>query len=168
MRLHPVPRLVRTADDRVIVNPGSVGLPAYDSDHPLAPPEQPALYYVETGSPHASYAVVEETEPDWEVSFHRIAYDWESAAACAERNRPPGVGVRAPHRLRAQNSAVITTGEAAASKLAGSPPPPPRRLSEGPKRKRGAASGRTKVTVINKTINKRPCSRPAYLSKMAD
>ena len=84
-----VPRLVQTADGRVIVNPGSVGLPAYDSDHPLAPPEQPALYYVETGSPHAAYAVVEDAEQGWEVSFHRIAYDWEAAAACAERNRRP-------------------------------------------------------------------------------
>lgn len=84
-----VPRMVRTADGRVIVNPGSVGLPAYDADHPLAPPEQPALYYVETGSPHASYAVVEDTGGGWEVSFHRIAYDWEAAAACAERNRRP-------------------------------------------------------------------------------
>lgn len=84
-----VPRLARTRDGRIIVNPGSVGLQAYDSDHPLAPPEQPALYYVETGSPHASYAIVDDASPGWEVSFHRVAYDWEAAAACAERNGRP-------------------------------------------------------------------------------
>jgi predicted phosphodiesterase len=92
-----VPRMVRTSDGRLIVNPGSVGLPAYDSDHPLAPPEQPALYYVDNGSPHASYAVVDDTgpctapgnAPDWDVRFHHVRYDWESAAACAERNGRP-------------------------------------------------------------------------------
>jgi predicted phosphodiesterase len=84
-----VPRLVQTSDGRVIVNPGSVGLQAYDSDHPLAPPEQPELYYVEAGSPHASYAIAEEANHGWQVSFHRISYDWESAARCAERNHRP-------------------------------------------------------------------------------
>ena len=84
-----VPRLVRTAGGCTIVNPGSVGLPAYEDDHPLAPPEQPAVYYVDNGSPHASYAIAEDTVPGWEISFHRIAYDWESAAACADRNGRP-------------------------------------------------------------------------------
>jgi predicted phosphodiesterase len=84
-----VPRLVRTRDGRVIVNPGSVGLQAYDNDHPQAPPEQPALYYVETGSPHASYAIIDDRERGWEVSFHRVAYDWSAAAACAERHHRP-------------------------------------------------------------------------------
>jgi predicted phosphodiesterase len=84
-----VPRLMRTDDGCVIVNPGSVGLQAFDDPHPLAPPEQPASYYVETGSPHASYAIAEDTLAGWDVSFHRVAYDWESAAACAERNDRP-------------------------------------------------------------------------------
>jgi hypothetical protein len=73
----------------VLVNPGSVGLQAYESDHPLAPPEQPTVYYVDSGSPHASYAIVDEVDGGWEVSFHRVAYDWESAAKCAERNGRP-------------------------------------------------------------------------------
>ena len=84
-----VPRLMRTSDGRVVVNPGSVGLQAYEDAHPLAPPEQPAVYYVETGSPHASYAIVEDVARGWEVGFHRVAYDWEAAAACAERNDRP-------------------------------------------------------------------------------
>jgi len=84
-----VPRLVRTGDGRVIVNPGSVGLQAYEADHPLAPPEQPAVYYVETGSPHASYAIIDDVDPGWDASFHRVAYDWDAAAACADRNGRP-------------------------------------------------------------------------------
>src|SRR5215510_9037221 len=36
-----VPRLMRTADGCAIVNPGSVGLQAYDDPHPLAPLEEP-------------------------------------------------------------------------------------------------------------------------------
>jgi putative phosphoesterase len=84
-----IPRLARTSDGRVIVNPGSVGLPAFDDSNPLAPPERPALYYVDTGSPHASYAIVEAAGIDWQVSFHRVVYDWQSAAACAERNHRP-------------------------------------------------------------------------------
>jgi len=84
-----VPRVVRTGDGRWIVNPGSVGLPAYDSEHPDATAARPALYYVEAGSPHASYAIVEDGERGWEVSFHRVAYDWDAAAACAERNHRP-------------------------------------------------------------------------------
>lgn len=75
-----------TGASRVIVNPGSVGLPAYDEPNPLTRPE---LYYVENGTPHASYAIVEEADGGWQVSFHRIAYDWESAAVCAERNHRP-------------------------------------------------------------------------------
>jgi diadenosine tetraphosphatase ApaH/serine/threonine PP2A family protein phosphatase len=84
-----VPRMVRTTDGRVIVNPGSVGLPAYDDPNPLSPPDRPEPFYVENGSPHASYAIAEEVDGGWQVSFHRIAYDWESAAACAERNHRP-------------------------------------------------------------------------------
>jgi len=82
-----VPRLMRTAGDCTIVNPGSVGLQAYDDPNPLA--EEPALYYIETGSPHASYAIVEDTGAGWDVAFHRVAYDWEAAAACAARNHRP-------------------------------------------------------------------------------
>src|SRR5262249_44688822 len=84
-----VPRLVQTAAGCAIVNPGSVGPPAYEDDHPLAPPEQPAVYYVENGSPHAAYAIAEDSGRTWEVSFHRVAYDWDAAAACAERNGRP-------------------------------------------------------------------------------
>jgi predicted phosphodiesterase len=83
-----VPRVVQTSDGRLIVNPGSVGLQAYDSDHPTAT-GQAVVYYVDNGSPHASYAILDEVDGGWEVSFHRVVYDWAAAAACAERNGRP-------------------------------------------------------------------------------
>lgn len=79
-----VPRLARTRDGRWIVNPGSVGLQAYDAAYPRD--GAIATYYVDNGSPHASYAIVEERDHGWDVAFHRVAYDWEAAAACAEAN----------------------------------------------------------------------------------
>lgn len=74
-----VPRAVRLNDGRFMVNPGSVGLPAYDDDHPFP-------HAIENGSPHARYATVCNESGQWEVSFHMVAYDWEQAARDAEAN----------------------------------------------------------------------------------
>ncbi|OJF92522.1 metallophosphoesterase family protein [Pararhizobium antarcticum] len=68
-----IPRAVRLADGRLIVNPGSVGCPGYDDDEPV-------FHKVETGSPDASYAVIEKTGGErtgtaWTVSFRRVRYD---------------------------------------------------------------------------------------------
>jgi putative phosphoesterase len=77
-----VPRLVQLKNGPLILNPGSVGLPAYDDD-------APAPHFMETFSPHASYAVLEKTQAGWAASFHRIPYDWHAAAARArELGRP--------------------------------------------------------------------------------
>lgn len=77
-----VPRLIGLDDARVVVNPGSVGLPAYTD----AEPE----HSMENGAPHARYAVLERRkvgEP-WKVSFRVVAYDWDAAAArAAEKGR---------------------------------------------------------------------------------
>jgi predicted phosphodiesterase len=83
-----VPRVVRPRDGRTIVNPGSVGLPGYDDQHP-APTAACPVYYVDNGCPHASYAIVWEAERGWDVSFHRVSYDWDAAARCADRNGRP-------------------------------------------------------------------------------
>lgn len=61
----------------LIANPGSVGLPAYDHD-------QPFEHRVETGSPHARWAVVEKAGAGWRVEQRLTAYDWRAAAAKAE------------------------------------------------------------------------------------
>ena len=74
-----VAKTVRLRDGRMIVNAGSVGLPAYSDDWPL-------FHRMEAGSPHASYVLLERTEKDWDCEFVRVAYDWEKAAEQAERN----------------------------------------------------------------------------------
>ena len=71
-----LPRLVRLEGGPVIVNPGSVGLPAYEDDLPVH-------YRMETGTPHSSYAILERTADGWDVEFNRVRYDWDEAARCA-------------------------------------------------------------------------------------
>ncbi|MDR1828095.1 MAG: metallophosphatase family protein [Methylobacteriaceae bacterium] len=77
---------IRTfGDGRMIVNPGSVGYPAYDD-------ERPYPYKVETGSPHARYALLEQAGDSWTVLHVAVPYDWESAAEKAwAENRPDWV-----------------------------------------------------------------------------
>jgi putative phosphoesterase len=79
-----VPRLVALDDGRVVINPGSVGLPAYTDDTP------PAKHSMENGAPHARYAVLERRKAGerWRVSFRAVVYDWNAAAArAAEKGR---------------------------------------------------------------------------------
>jgi predicted phosphodiesterase len=75
-------RAVRLSDGRLIVNPGSVGCPAYDDDAPYP-------HKVEAGAPHAAYAVIEKADHGWTIDFRRIAYDWAAAAEiAAAKGRP--------------------------------------------------------------------------------
>ena len=72
-----VPRDVSVQGLRV-VNPGSVGLQAYDDSAPFE-------HVVELGTPHARYACVEALpEGAWRVTLRQVAYDWEAAARQAE------------------------------------------------------------------------------------
>jgi hypothetical protein len=66
----------------VIVNPGSVGIQAYEGHHPVP-------HTLEMGAPHARYAVLERTGSGWIAELIAVPYDWESAARLAERNRRP-------------------------------------------------------------------------------
>lgn len=61
-----------------IVNPGAVGLPAYDDDTPP--------HAMSAGSPHARYALLTWTEDGWDTDFIEVEYDWEQAARMAEDN----------------------------------------------------------------------------------
>lgn len=74
-----VPRCERLADGRMLVNPGSVGLPAYDDAHPHP-------HVIETGSPHARYAVLTRKPDGWGLKLRKVAYDHEAAARQAERH----------------------------------------------------------------------------------
>jgi putative phosphoesterase len=68
-----IPRLVSLANGQMIVNPGSVGLPAYSDDAPVP-------HAMETYSPHASYAILTKTGVGWDVSFHKVAYGYGTAS----------------------------------------------------------------------------------------
>ena len=68
----------------LVVNPGSVGLPAYRDSAPYD-------HIVETGTPHASYAIVEGSEGKWSAELVLIPYDSDAAAALAEKNCRPDV-----------------------------------------------------------------------------
>jgi predicted phosphodiesterase len=74
-----VPRVVRLADGRTVVNPGSVGIPAYNDDLPYP-------HVMESGSPHARYALVAQSDAGWQVELIAVAYNWEAAASVAETN----------------------------------------------------------------------------------
>lgn len=77
-----LPRIVALEDGRTIANPGSVGLQAYDDDHP-------SPYRVEKGDPLARYAIVDGTA----VTLRAIDYDHEAAARRADMNGSPGWAV---------------------------------------------------------------------------
>lgn len=77
-----IPRKLQLADGQLIVNPGSVGLQAYDDNTPYA-------HVMESGSPHARYAIVERHNGLWKAEFKAVEYDWESAASVAIGNNRP-------------------------------------------------------------------------------
>ncbi|GGJ23142.1 metallophosphoesterase family protein [Deinococcus roseus] len=70
-----VARVVQ-AGNQLIVNPGSVGIPAYDDDVPYP-------HVMESGSPHARYALLSRTGSGWSVSLQNVVYDWEVTAQTA-------------------------------------------------------------------------------------
>lgn len=63
------PRVVRLADGRMIVNPGSVGCPAY-LDTRMTP-----HFTHQTGSPDARYAVLERSPAGWTADLIALPYD---------------------------------------------------------------------------------------------
>jgi predicted phosphodiesterase len=73
-----IPRLARLGTGQIIVNPGSVGIQAYDGHHP-------SPHTVEIGSPHARYAIAERSAGDWTVEFVAVPYDWDAAASLAQQ-----------------------------------------------------------------------------------
>ncbi|SFP54515.1 metallophosphoesterase [Variovorax sp. 770b2] len=77
-----VPRVARASGGQLIVNPGSVGLPAYDDIHPYP-------HAVETGSPHARYAIVEQRDGGWSARLVAVPYDHTAMAKLALENGRP-------------------------------------------------------------------------------
>jgi predicted phosphodiesterase len=67
------PRARRLADGTLVVNPGSVGRPAYAHD-------RPHRHVVETGSPHARWALLERRGDGWHAELQQTAYERDGAA----------------------------------------------------------------------------------------
>jgi putative phosphoesterase len=72
-------RSVRLPDGRLVLNPGSVGLPAYADDKPYP-------HVMEAGTPHARYAIAcRRGDGAWTAQFKRVRYDWTQTARIAAR-----------------------------------------------------------------------------------
>jgi predicted phosphodiesterase len=69
-------------EDMLIVNPGSVGLQAYEDD-------APEYHAIEAASPHARYALLEKKQDQWQVELICVNYDVEQAVQQARKNNRP-------------------------------------------------------------------------------
>jgi len=67
-----ISRIVRIGE-ALIVNPGSIGLPAYTASHP-----EP--HAMESGSPDARYAIVEKADHGWRAELVSVPYNHFAAA----------------------------------------------------------------------------------------
>ncbi len=72
-----VARTLRLADGRLIVNPGTVGCPGFVDAHATPP------VTIFTGTPHASYAILDGVGQDWTVTHRLVPYDASRMAAMA-------------------------------------------------------------------------------------
>lgn len=77
-----IPRVVRLRDGRLVVNPGSVGLPGYDGKLPVP-------YVVEVGTPHACYAILQHARGSWSAAIRYVPYDTTAMAALARAKGMP-------------------------------------------------------------------------------
>jgi putative phosphoesterase len=73
-----IARAVRLGDGRMVVNPGSVGVPGFSYNVPYP-------HLIEAGTPDARYAVLELVGSEWHVSFRHVPYDHEAMASLARR-----------------------------------------------------------------------------------
>jgi predicted phosphodiesterase len=77
------PDAVRLRNGSLIVNPGSVGCPAYDDPSPPA-------HVSESGTPHARYAIIDiRSNAEISIVFKALDYRHETAARRAEGNGRP-------------------------------------------------------------------------------
>jgi len=81
-----VPRAVRSRSGQLIVNPGSVGLPALRTTYPWP-------VTVENGSPDARYAILERRDGAWIPTLIAVPYGHQAMADLArKRDRPDWAG----------------------------------------------------------------------------
>lgn len=75
-------RDIALPDGRRVVNPGSVGLPAYRAAKPVA-------HVVAAGTPDARYVMLRRSGGTLAIEPRIVAYDWRAAAAAATANGFP-------------------------------------------------------------------------------
>jgi predicted phosphodiesterase len=75
-------RCVALPGGALVVNPGSVGLPGYSETGPNP-------HVVESGSPHARYAILSGERGSWDIEFALVEYDWDAAADKARAEGRP-------------------------------------------------------------------------------
>lgn len=74
---------VRLQNGAWVINPGSVGCPAYDDDHPVC-------HRVEAGHPGASYAIIDRSNDQIDVTHRVVTYDPTRMAALARSHGREG------------------------------------------------------------------------------
>jgi predicted phosphodiesterase len=76
------PRVMKLNHGQTVINPGSVGCPAYSDNVPY-------LHAIENGSPDARYAVVDVQDERVTAELVSVLYNWPAAAQEAEINGFP-------------------------------------------------------------------------------
>ncbi|UQZ90545.1 YfcE family phosphodiesterase [Deltaproteobacteria bacterium Smac51] len=71
-----LPRIIQIPGGPLVINAGSVGLPAYHDD-------LPADHSMESGSPHAKYVLAEKRNRQWAAEIIHLPYDWAKSAEMA-------------------------------------------------------------------------------------
>ena len=70
---------MRLRDGRLVVNPGSIGVPGFSYNVPFP-------HLIEAGTPDARYAILELSSGSWRVTFRHVPYDNQAMAELARRN----------------------------------------------------------------------------------
>ncbi|MEY9664929.1 putative phosphodiesterase [Bradyrhizobium diazoefficiens] len=95
-----IPRVVRLKDGRLVVNPGSVGLPGYDG-------KMPVPYVVEVGTPHACYAILEHANRGWSATLRYVGLRHHGHGSIGAGQGNAHLGERDCNGLGAAGSPVI-------------------------------------------------------------
>ena len=85
--------MIRLGTGQLGVNPGSVGIQAYEG-------HDPGPHVVEGGSPHARYAILESTSRGWKADLVGSASRLGRGRQARGSQRARGLGARARGRVR--------------------------------------------------------------------
>jgi putative phosphoesterase len=98
-----IPRIIRSRQGQLLVNPGSVGLPAYEDDNPH-------YHVVENGSPDSRYAILERRNGSWSAQLLAVPYDHTASARLAKlRGRHDWEGALTHGYVKAANRSLRPT-----------------------------------------------------------